>query len=313
MKYLLAVDGGGTKTEFCVSDTAGKIIATVTSGSSSFKSVGQEQSLAQLKKGMAMLKAQHQIEPELILKGVFGMSGCDSRQDQEIIMQQIRQLGFHAAQIHLCNDGVLAFYAQTGEPGIVVIAGTGSIVLGIDQQRLIIRSGGWGYHFSDIGSGYWIGSKILEKTLLYCDHCSSYDPVYERIREHFGAESFDQLRYKVTEIRNTSEIAGLASGVVQAAEDGNQISMDILTEGSAHLAMLVEGVFHQLGLVGQRLMVVCSGGVLTSPLYKKMLEEAVSARLKDQVNDQPIEFLSQKNRPSLGGIRLAQRLIRQGE
>lgn len=65
---------------------------------------------------------------------------------------------------------------------MVVIAGTGSIILGIDRDGNYKQASGWGYNISDIGSGYWIGAKALEATLLYCDGCGSYSPFFDRIR-----------------------------------------------------------------------------------------------------------------------------------
>lgn len=80
-------------------------------------------------------------------------------------MDEILKIGINKEKIYLANDAVLAFYAQADSPGLVIVAGTGSIILGIKEDGEIYRVGGWGYNFSDLGSGYDIGRKLLKK---YC-------------------------------------------------------------------------------------------------------------------------------------------------
>ncbi|WP_312447137.1 BadF/BadG/BcrA/BcrD ATPase family protein [Lacrimispora sp.] len=304
MKYLLSVDGGGTKTEFYISDLQGNMIDTFTTGSTSIKSVGLDKSYDQLKAGIERLKETYKITPDNILMGVFGMSGCDSDNDYQMILDQILSLGFTKDNVHLCNDGVLAFYAQTQEPGIVVIAGTGSIVIGIDKQGEVIRSGGWGYHFSDIGSGYWIGCEILKRTLLYCDNCYPYAPVFEQVRGYFQAESYTELPYIVTEIKDINQIAGLAYEVVKAADEQEELSIEILKDGAKQLADQVVGMVKQMDL-SEAPKIVFSGGVLKSKIYQDLL----ASEIRQLIPSQEIQFYVQKNKPSYGGIKLAQRLL----
>jgi len=305
MKYLLSVDGGGTKTEFCISDSYGNIFGSVITGSSSFKASDLRQSSEQLRKGMEQLKSKYQITSKDIIKGVFGMSGYDSEKDRAVILDQILQLGFTEEQIFLCNDGVLAFYAQTQEPGIVVISGTGSIVIGVDKKGEIIRSGGWGYHFSDIGSGYWIGCEILKRTLLYCDHCCAYDPIFTNVKDYFGAAEMKELPYKVTEIRNAYQIADLSYEVVNAADSNNKLALDILKQGAEHLADQANGMYQQLDINDETLQIVFSGGVLSSQIYDKLLKSSIVSK----IDRRPIRFFTQERRPSFGGIKLAGRLL----
>lgn len=304
MKYLLSVDGGGTKTEFYISDLEGNMTDTFTTGSTSIKSVGCEKAYDHLKAGINRLKEIYKIMPDDILMAVFGMSGCDSDKDYQIIRNQILSVGFTKDNAHICNDGVLAFYAQAQEPGIVVIAGTGSIVIGIDKKGGIRRMGGWGYHFSDIGSGFWIGCEILKRTLLYCDGCYPYAPVFEQVKACFKVKSFKELPYKVTEIEDSHQIAGLAYEVVKGAKEQEELCIEILKDGARHLAVLAAGMVKQMEPSGNQKL-VCSGGVLKSEIYQHML----ASEIKQLVPEQDIEFYIQKNKPAMGGIKLAKRLL----
>lgn len=306
MKYLLSVDGGGTKTKFCISNVNGDVVGTVTTGSSSIKSVGEEKAYEELSRGVKQLTEIYHITPDNLPMSVFGMSGCDSDSDYEVILKQILNLGFSKENIYICNDGVLAFYAQIDAPGIVVISGTGSIVIGIDKQGQIRRSGGWGYNFSDIGSGYWIGCEILKKVLLYCDECHPYARIFEQIKKHLQVAEFEKLPYQITNLKNSNEIAEFAYGVVTAAEKGDDLAVEILKDGARHLACQAEGMFKKMKTEpGELRNIVFSGGVLQSSCYQNLLAEEIKTKL----NDDNVQFYMQKEQPSYGGIKLAKTLL----
>lgn len=306
MKYLLAVDGGGTKTEFCVSNPNGEVIGIVTTGASSIKSVGEEKSYDELSRGVKQLAEIYHITPADLLMSVFGMSGYDSGSDYEVILKQILKLGFAKENIYICNDGVLAFYAQIDGPGIVVISGTGSIVIGIDKQGQIRRSGGWGYNFSDIGSGYWLGCEILKKVLLYCDGCHPYDRIFEQIKKRFPVTEFKELPYQITNLKNSNEIAEFAYEVVIAAEGGDELAVELLRDGAKHLACQAEAMFKKIKAEpGEPCNIVFSGGVLKNPCYQELLKTEIKIKL----NDGNVQFYIQKEQPSYGGIKLAKTLL----
>lgn len=309
MKYLLSVDGGGTKTLFAISDIDGNEIGKVQSGSSNYKSVGVEVARDSLCVGFEKLKEQYKITNSDIAYSVWGISGCDSEEDFDILMEVIRHTGLTKEQILLCNDGLLAYYAQAAEPGVVIIAGTGSIVLGVKTDGTTYRSGGWGNHISDIGSGYWIGSEAIKRTLLYCDECEAYTPLYDAIRQQFGAKNFKQLPFILTGVTDCVEVAKVAKTVVELGENGEEQATEILKEGARVLAKMTVNIHQKLGLKAEEhSSIVFSGGVLKSQIYQMILKEAILQELdkKNEKLKSNVEFTMQKNDPVFGGIRLAQ-------
>lgn len=301
MGYLLSVDGGGTKTEFCIYDTETKESYYYRAGRGNYKSAGIEELQETLLDGTDWMRRTFGTEPSKLLYAVFGMSGCDSREDYRIIQSTIMHAGFIPEKTYLCNDGELAFHAQAKAPGIVIIAGTGSIVIGIDKNGKSKRVGGWGYGFSDIGSGQWIGNEAIKYTLLYCDGCSPYSPLCDAIRELYGAKDFEEFPYCITQIQEYSEIAKSAAEVVRLAEAGCEEAIAILTEGAEILARQVASVCKKMAFSGRELNIVCSGGVIASGYYRVLLEK----KLREQIPDKNLSICQQKNTPSYGGIRLA--------
>lgn len=303
-RYLLSVDGGGTKTEFCATDINGNIIKSYIFGSTNYKSVGIKEMFLNLQAGFDNVIEDLSIGIEDFSYIVFGISGCDSSSDHDIVYKQILRLGIPKEKFHLCNDSLLAFYAQAEEPGIVVISGTGSIVVGIDKKNRLKRSGGWGYYFSDIGSGYWIGNELLKRTLLYCDNVHKYSRLFDEVRECFNVSKFDDLPYEITEILGFDEIARFSKLATEFPDDNEWLKRDILQEGATYLCGLIKNIYDSLDLKNEdNVNIVFSGSVLKNSLYSQMLREAVQKEL----NATNIVFKKQINSPAFGGIKLAKR------
>lgn len=301
MRYLLGVDGGGTKTEFCIRCVETGEQKSFIAGSSNYKSVGMDSLRGALRDGLAWLERE-KIDPKEIAYAVFGMSGCDSEEDYRAIMDEITAAGLPEEKTCVCNDGVLAFYAQTSAPGIAVIAGTGSIVMGVDRKGHVIRCGGWGIGYSDIGSGYWIGCEALKSALLYCDGCIRYSPLHEMVREYCKAENFTELPFLITGITECPQVAKAAVLVTGAAEDGVREAREILDEGFSILADQVRSVYRRLVLPKEeRLQIVYSGSIWKSEYCKQVLTEKIQERL----GNVEIEVIEAVNAPVYGGIRMA--------
>ncbi|HGM3774203.1 TPA: N-acetylglucosamine kinase [Clostridioides difficile] len=308
MKYLVSIDGGGTKTKFCVSDLDGNILKEHTTGSTNYKSVGIKQTYENINNGFKKILKDLYIDYDDIEYTVFGISGCDSPNDYKIIMDEILKIGINKEKIYLANDAVLAFYAQADSPGLVIVAGTGSIILGIKEDGEIYRVGGWGYNFSDLGSGYDIGRKLLKKVLLYCDECHEYSDLFNCVLDFFGANSFEQLAYMITDINNNVEIANLASLVIDCAKQGDKLAIEILRESSTELSKLAQVILSKISNPMKRdkseINIVLSGGTLNKTVYAEMLMN----NLRIENKDKNLKFISQENQPVYGGIRLAMAL-----
>ena len=306
--YILSVDGGGTKTEFCISDMEGHIKDSVIVGCSNYKSVGVEAVRESFQAGFELLEKKG-IRRGDLRYSVWGISGCDSEHDFSLIRAVLEGLGIDGETSYLCNDGILAFYAQAMEPGMVVIAGTGSIILGIGSDGEYKRASGWGYNISDIGSGYWIGAEALKHTLLYCDGCGGYSPFFDCIREYFKADSFEHLPYVVTEVTDYYEIARLAELVTEEAGRGEEVTLGILRHGAEVIARLMGSIYRRMGFDSRmELNIVFSGGVLKSRIYQQLIKE----ELARQIPLEHVTFSIQKHAPVYGGIRLARRILGQG-
>lgn len=301
-EYYLSVDGGGTKTEFLLRSQDGSKQLRVKSGPSSVKSVGEAAARENLRAGLQMLWEQAGIGPGTVAHGVFGLSGCDSPRDEKLLENMIEGLGFRRGRYTLCNDAVLAFYAGAEPPGMVLIAGTGSIVMGVDSRGRITRAGGWGYGFSDLGSGYWLGSRCLGAALGYCDGWGPWAPWFPAAAQALGAERLEALPEKAADITQCDTVAALAALLLKW-EEPEPLRERILDEGSAHLSALLTAVYRRMDhQVGEDFRLVLAGGCMKNRDYAARVAEKLPPVLRQAIIPESGQLT-----PAEGGLRLALR------
>ena len=144
-------------------------------------------------------------------------------------------------------------------PGVVVIAGTGSIAFGRNSQGLTARAGGWGFAVSDEGSGHWIGQKSVAAALRTLDEANT-GVLLENILRSFAVSSGDQL---VVAANTTPppDFAKLFPAVLQASDAGDRIARRILDQAGEELAGLGRIVIERLFAEEKLVPVAMSGGV----------------------------------------------------
>ena len=163
MAYFLGIDGGGTKTTCAVGDES-RLLAEATAGPSNVVRVGEERARESLHQCVRQACAAAGIVPEEVSRTCLGGSGAAQPELAEIVRRLLAEI--LPTPIDVVGDMEIALDAafDTG-PGIVVIAGTGSIAYGRDRQGRTARAGGWGFAIGDEGSAHWIGRAAVSAVL----------------------------------------------------------------------------------------------------------------------------------------------------
>ncbi|MDD3415899.1 MAG: BadF/BadG/BcrA/BcrD ATPase family protein [Lachnospiraceae bacterium] len=283
MKYYVVVDGGGTKTDFMISTPEKKELFGVRTGSTSIKSVGFEIAQNNMHAGFEKIKSRLDFHKEDVLFCIFGISGCDSKEDELQIKNIIENIDWNVKkEYYLCNDAVLAFYAKVERPGMILISGTGSIVIGIDEKGMITRTGGWGYGISDQGSGQWLGMEAIRHTLLYCDGCIPYEDWFDKVRKTVGAENFEDVPGIVTSYDSYDQIAALAKILLDEAE--GKLRNRILDEGAKALALLLNSNYKKMHIQNkEKLKIGFAGGCLRNNEYANAVKNYLIEQIKEAV------------------------------
>ncbi len=150
--------------------------------------------------------------------------------------------------------------ALEGGPGIVVIAGTGSVALGIDAAGNRARAGGWGYLFGDEGSALWIVREALARAMR--DEDAGHPPeIATHLLEHFGLATLRALQHAVAHGEvSRAALAGAAPVVLAAADDGDRVGDEVRRAAVGALGRLAHLAQRGLG-AARNVRIAPSGGV----------------------------------------------------
>jgi glucosamine kinase len=138
--------------------------------------------------------------------------------------------------------------AFLGRPGIVVIAGTGSVAVG-GSGTALKRAGGYGHLIGDEGSGYWIGKMALRAALAAAEGAGPPTRLGEALTEAAGA-SLDELVLRVQRSpADRTVLTRLAPVVSRCAgpPDADPVAESILADAATALAGLVGALRRRLG------------------------------------------------------------------
>jgi glucosamine kinase len=167
VRYFLGIDGGGTKTTCAVGDDS-SLLAAATAGPSNIVRVGEARARESLHQAVRQACAAAGITPEQVARTCVGGSGAARRELAGIVRSILAEI--LPGAIEVVGDMETALEAAfDGGPGVMVIAGTGSIAYGRDQQGRTARAGGWGFAVGDQGSAHWIGREAVSAVLKASD------------------------------------------------------------------------------------------------------------------------------------------------
>lgn len=300
-KYLFSIDGGGTKTEFCLYDVISGRKTSMFFGSTNYKNVGLEVASANLKDSFYKICSLQNIEMGEISGIVIGVSGCDTEQDYEIYKSIASRMLIDRGKLYICNDSELVFMSVAGKPGICVISGTGSIAVGFDITGNSYRCGGWGSPLSDQGSGYWIGEQVLKAWVRYCDGQSPDDDIFQKTAEFYHLGKKEEIPYIINGFNHT-EIASVARLVSDEAEKGNRLCERIVKAAACEVADMAAAICRKMNISeDERLDLVASGSIFNGWLYLQTFKEHFRA----ESGKRDIRYVSLTESPARAGISLA--------
>jgi glucosamine kinase len=246
MAYYLGIDGGGTKTR-CVLGDETMVLATAMSGGSNMIRLGETQTREALHTAIRQVCATANISPAEIRAICIGAAGAARPEIAAKIRTILVELISETAptKIEVVGDMTIALEAAFGAgPGVIAIAGTGSIVYGRDANGHTARAGGWGFAVSDEGSGHWIGRRAISVTLSAQDQ-GLETALTAMVLQAWKLNTIDEL---VQQANSTPppDFPRLFPVVLRAADEGDSIARDLLTDAGAKLASLAAVVVRRL-------------------------------------------------------------------
>jgi N-acetylglucosamine kinase-like BadF-type ATPase len=296
--HVLGIDAGGTKTLCLLADASGQVLAEARSSGANLQAVGELEVEKVLHEVMERALAGRAVLPSVIC---LGIAGVGRPSDEAVVRSLMRRIGYQA-RIVIATDALIALVAAIGhEPGVVIISGTGSIAYGRNARDEAARAGGWGYVLGDEGSGYWIGRHALRAVVRHADGRGRATRLTPYVLAHFGVARPPELVHAIYH-RNLrpSAIAAVSHTVQQAADEGDDVALNILAVGARELAGSAASVVRQLGLADTAFSFVLAGGILRAV---PRLASDLQALLKELAPRSETMLLERE--PALGAVALA--------
>ena len=304
MKYLIGMDGGGTKTKCVLTDLNLNPIYQTISSASNFLVIGADAVSETILSLITECTSSQNISSSDIEAIVLGTTGGGRRNDAELLEKKIfddaKQKSISINKFRVESDARIALEgAFSGKTGSILIAGTGSIMFGKDEAGEIHRVGGFGRYIGDEGSGYRIGRKGLNAVARYFDGRSKSTKIADLLEQEFSISTTEQL---ITEVyRNNFNIAAAAPLVFDAAESGDKIAQRILEDEANELMLHINAM--KLKLNVQILKVSLIGSLLTTANYFSYLFNEMVIR---KFND--VKIMEAEHSPEYGAALMAKQL-----
>lgn len=244
MDYYLGIDGGGSKTA-CVVGDGTSVLASAESGPSNITRVGEARARTSIHEAIRLACASAKVDPAQISAACFGAAGAA----RENVAAQIHQIAAEMlrCEINVVGDMSIALEAAFGSgPGIIVIAGTGSIAFARNVRGETARAGGWGFAVSDEGSAHWIGRSAVSALLHEIDSsvipagnaqaAAESIPLFHAFAKVWTTSSLDDF---VRKANANPDFAELFPAIASASDKGEVIAQQILPSAGSSLAQLV--------------------------------------------------------------------------
>lgn len=277
VKYLLGIDGGGTKTDFLLTDLNGNEIKRIILGPSNPVSTGTDNMKKCLEQGINRVCGDID-KREISL--FAGIAGGISGNNKEIINKFLSSFGFGKFNNASDTDSALEI-ALSGENGVAVIIGTGIVAFcQIDGKRH--RIGGWGYLIDKGGSGFHLGADALNSALQFIDGRGGSEMILQMIEKKLNKPLPDSI----SEIYQggNAYIASFSSVVFDAFEKDDKEAEKILDRNACEIARIIETGYDLLkGKKGK--IVLCGGLCQREEILKPFLKNHLRKEIRFEFSD----------------------------
>jgi len=300
MSVVIGADVGGSKTTV-VAEVDGRIHARVRAAGAALRPDMVLRSATTIADAIRKsLVGTGRISADAV---VVGAAGAGRLEEAKELTRALRAEEL-ADAVRVMTDGEIALVAAFGQsPGILILAGTGSVGLARDPEGNINRAGGYGWQMGDEGSGYALGRAALGVVGRAADGIAETTGLSERVLTATRSSDISRL-VRWAAAAGQGEIAGLAPLVLETAESGDRLAAELVTRAAndlLNLAISLRLLFPE----GDAIPVAMCGGVVQSG----PLADTLKAMLTDRADLAPVEDAVD---PVLGALSLARDMAETG-
>ena len=294
MAYFAGIDGGQTSTVAVVGDEGGRILGR--GSAQGADEVGQDASSSRLHDALhdavddALANARLPLDTQFdcVVAGISGYEGRTYGRDPDL----------RTGALTLVHDTTIAHAgAFGGDPGVVVIAGTGSVAYAAGANGQTAIAGGWGYLFGDEGSAFWLVRRAFTGVTRETDIAAGTE-LANAMLDYFRVPSLRSLsRSFYTGGISRARFASFAPILLQLAESGNSQIRQYVDEGAYALAQIATQAAYRVGLASPK-VALCGGMFLND-----LLRDRTIAHVREALPG--CEHVEARYEPAIGALLLA--------
>jgi glucosamine kinase len=303
-RYIIGIDGGGTKCEGVLANENGKDIVRATVGPANLQHRGIDAAIATVQELIDKLSTTAPIPNPRVVTIVAGLAGAGRKEIREQAEAKLKAI-YPNIRIRVLTDADVALEgAFAGEPGIVLVAGTGSICFGRNPAGQMSRAGGWGHLLGDEGSATWIALEALKAALQVHDGRLPGGELKSALASNLGVEDITEIVPQIYRGKlSVTMIAGLAKIVFDLSED-DHVARQIVLRAARELGRLVVAVARRLQMDNSTVKVALVGGVFSN-------RQKLIAPLRDEITREcpDVAFMDPAMNPAMGAVHVAQKAL----
>jgi len=271
-ELLLAVDGGATHARAVIADVNGKVIGKGFAGPANSYAVGLSVANRNLSTAISQACKKSGVSRTQISVAAIGSASVDYDDSGAAPIATSLARYLPSARILVKPDALIALEgALGGKAGVVIVCGTGSIVLGRDANGSVVKVGGWGPMMGDEASAQWVGREGLRRAAQAADQTGPPTRLVQRFLRHYKLRSFDRIIDVVYQRHMTPAELGVLAPIVSAtAREGDLVAREIFHDGAQALASQAAQAAERLRLRSIRISyqgsMFTTGPLLLNPL-----------------------------------------------
>ena len=261
-KFVIAIDGGGTKTVGVLADLHGEVLNYKVGGPSNPNDVGEKQAKNTITRIIRELADAEEGWIDSVYAGVAGAIG------NETLLRRAVSEACPDAKIEVASDIYNLFAlldGDTSRDAAVIICGTGGVCFA-RKDGVLHRIGGWGYLLDSFGGAYSVGRDGLEAALRYHDGRGEATELYERAEKYLGTKP--EYAIKKIYAEGKTFIAGFAPEVVHACESGDAVALRIVDTAVEGIRGFIDRAYE---IIGTKFDCVVGGGLIYNSYMKSRL------------------------------------------
>jgi N-acetylglucosamine kinase-like BadF-type ATPase len=295
-KFYAGADSGGTKCEVLLASEEFGIISSRSYKGIHYSLTGAKEYSNAIAGFISDSAKKAGLNMSSCLGICVGAAGARENKDRQEIRKNLSKLT--GASVTATTDAMTALAGSfDGSDGIILISGTGSVLYGLSENR-VIRVGGWGRIFGDEGSGYWIGKRALNIVAREFDEKKMKGKpsmLSAGLQKEFGMDSSNINSMIFSE---KLAIQSIAPYVINCAKEGCSVSRRIVDEAVEGLMWHIN-TFMKISRRKSLIEIAFTGSIIEN-------DNILSRKLKKKISGlRIVKVVKRRHSPSFGAVLIA--------